>query len=455
MPVPTPFPTSNPASTKSFIHSGSGAPRALVVGGGIAGLAAAWHLRRAGVAVTLLEGAAALGGRAATRDVQGFSFNVGPHALYRRGELRALLETAGVSYEAGAPPNERAFGLYAGEVVPMPASLLAIAGSRFLGWRDKAQLLKFFARLRGVAPESLAGSSLAQFLDDAVSTPKSRAFAEAFFRVATYANAPRQLDAVAAVRQAQRALAGVFYVAGGWQSLIGGLVGVLLRQGVDILKGAKVAQVLAENGAARGVVLPDGRTLAADLVVLAVPPQVAVRLLPEAAATRLAQGLEGGIAARAACLDLAIENLPRPERLFALGFDQPIYYSVHSAATRLAPAGKVLLHVARYLEPEETSRRADVEAGLEAQLDLLQPGWRELELHRQLLPQMVVQESLPQVGHERPGVDAAALPGLRLAGDWVSSPALLADAAAESAARAAEQLLAEAGLGQDAGRRTA
>lgn len=247
----------------------------------------------------------------------------------------------------------------------------------------------------------------------------------------------------------------MFYVAGGWQSLVSGLEGALTRQGVVMTRSAKVAQVLAENGAARGVVLADGSTFAADLVVLAVPPQVATRLLPEAAAARLEQGLEGSIAARAACLDLALENLPRPDRLFALGFDQPIYFSVHSAATRLAPAGKVLLHIARYLEPEEAGRRADAPAGLEAQLDLLQPGWRKHELHRQLLPQMVVQESLPQVGRERPGVDAAALPGLRLAGDWVGSPALLADAAAESAARAAEQLLAEAGLGQDAGRRTA
>ena len=440
----------------SSSFSRSAAPRAIVVGGGIAGLAAAWELARGGVAVTLLEGAQELGGRAATREEEGFSFNLGPHALYRKGHFKALLDAAGVSYHGGVAPTRGASGIYGGALVGMPSSPLAIVTSRFFGLRDKAQLLRFFARLRQFDLSALAGQSLAELLEREVASPKARAFAEGFFRVSTYANAPARLCAAAAVRQARLGLGGgVLYVAGGWGRLVQGLETALQRAGVHFEKGAKVAEVLTRDGAASGVALADGRSFAAELVVLAVRAQTACRLLPGEAGARLEQALQPAIPAAAACLDLALEKLPRPELLFALGFDQPTYFSVHSAATRVAPPGRVLLHAARYLAPGEERKRAEAQADLEAMLDLLQPGWGQYELHRQLLPRMVVQDSLPLAGVKRPGVDFAALPGLRLAGDWVDSEALLADAAAETGARAAAGLLAEAGFGQDARRRTA
>ncbi len=437
----------------------SGAPRAVVVGGGVAGLTAAFHLERGGARVTLLEGSSGLGGRGATREEGGFSFNLGPHALYKQGEWKALLDSAGVAYAAGSPPVGGSLGIYGGELVPMPSTPFGIAASRFFTWRDKAQVLRFFARLPGLDPEKHAGRTLASLLDATISSPRPRAFAEGFFRVSSYANAPARIDAAAALRQAKRGLGGVLYVAGGWSTLVEGLAEVLRRSGVTIETGAKAARVLTAGasgeGGVRGIALADGREVAAELVVLALRPQVAARLLPEGAAGELRRAIAAMVPSAAACLDLALERLPEPERLFALGFDQGTYFSVHSAATRLAPAGKVLLHAARYLAPGEELRRAEAEADLEAMMDLLQPGWRAEELHRQLLPQMVVQDSLPLAGVGRPGIGMAGIAGLRLAGDWVDSPAFLADAAAETAGRAARELLAEAGLGEDRRRRTA
>ena len=58
----------------------------IVVGGGLAGLVAATLLARRGMSVRLFEGAESLGGRAQTEQQDGFSFNLGPHALYVKGE---------------------------------------------------------------------------------------------------------------------------------------------------------------------------------------------------------------------------------------------------------------------------------------------------------------------------------------------------------------------------------
>ena len=70
-----------------------------VVGGGIAGLAAAIYLARGGRTVTVFEKNRHLGGRAVTHLRHGFRFNLGPHAVYRFGPgSRVLreLETAGL-----------------------------------------------------------------------------------------------------------------------------------------------------------------------------------------------------------------------------------------------------------------------------------------------------------------------------------------------------------------------
>src|SRR5439155_9221482 len=103
----------------------------------------------------------------------------------------------------------------------------------------------------------------------------------------------------------------------------------------------------------------------------------------------------------ATCLDVALSKLPNPHRLFALGIDRPLYYSVNSAYAQLTPSGGALIHVAKYggdpaAEPE-----------LERLLDDMQPGWRDVVVHRRFLPAMVVSNAIA----EPPREGAARQPG--------------------------------------------
>lgn len=54
----------------------------IVVGAGIAGLTAAWHLRRAGWEVTVIEAADQPGGRVGAREMRGIRYNTGARLLY-------------------------------------------------------------------------------------------------------------------------------------------------------------------------------------------------------------------------------------------------------------------------------------------------------------------------------------------------------------------------------------
>ena len=72
--------------------------RVVIVGGGIAGLAAAFFLRGRGAAVTVLEGSPRLGGKLATSEVAGIAVDEGAEALLtRRAEGVDLIAAVGLA----------------------------------------------------------------------------------------------------------------------------------------------------------------------------------------------------------------------------------------------------------------------------------------------------------------------------------------------------------------------
>jgi phytoene dehydrogenase-like protein len=218
---------------------------------------------------------------------------------------------------------------------------------------------------------------------------------------------------------------------------------VTVAHGGEVRTGAKVEAVRPTEGGVE-VRLTGDTIVRARCAVLAVAPAAACELLDLPSNAPLARWAAGSVPVKAACLDVALDRLPRPERRFALGLDRPLYYSVHSAAARLAADGIAVIHIMKYLGRDHDP--ADAEPELEGFLDQLQPGWRDHVVARRLLPGMTVAHGLPRAdqGGEagRPDVVAAERPAVFLAGDWVGPEGLLADASAASARAAAQHALA-------------
>ncbi len=99
--------------------------RLLVIGGGLAGLSAAWEAKRAGATVRLLEIAPQIGGVIQSRRENGYLTEAGPNTLLvNDANLISLLHELGLENEIveAAPAARERFVVREGKLVPVPMS---------------------------------------------------------------------------------------------------------------------------------------------------------------------------------------------------------------------------------------------------------------------------------------------------------------------------------------------
>lgn len=415
-----------------------------VVGGGLAGLTGATFLARSGRSVVLCEKGADIGGRARTQTEKGFCFNLGPHALFVKGAGVQVLKELGVRFSGQVVTLADSLAFYRGAIHKLPTGPPSLFTTSLFGPVAKMEAGRIFGSLPGTETDCLQGTTVRAWLERAARRPEVRELLAAMIRLATYANDPERQSAGAALAQLQLATAGsVYYLDGGWQTLVDGLRNLATEAGAQIFCKAKVAAV-ETGGAARSLRLENGTALQTGAVLLATGLMEAAALVQGGPGAVMAQWAASAIPVRASCLDVALRRLPQPRARFALGIDRPLYLSVHSTFAKLAPENGAIIHVAKYLESSPPSDPGSVERELEDLLEQTQPGWRQEVTARRFLPNMVVSNALVTAAEGgTTGRPAPPVPGVRnlyVAGDWVGPEGMLADAALASARRAAELL---------------
>lgn len=443
----------------------------IVVGGGLAGLAASLYLARAGHSVTIFEKRRALGGRAITHLRHGFRFNLGPHAIGRTGLTTEIFRELGVPLRGGRL-RAKARALAGGGSHSLPWNVGALLTTGALSPKAKLEAARLAWRLWRLDPSQQRDVTARAWLDANVENNDLRRVVEALMRYATYSDHAEQQSAAVALTQLKQVLRGSIYIDEGWQRLVDALHSHAISVGVHFITSSRIVGLDHRDGAVAGVelggldvedrndtqsvALPDasiageqGTRLKADTVVLAVDPATARELAGGVIPIPAMQPVT------ATCLDVALRSLPSPSTKLAIGLDRPHLLAVHSAFAQLTPRGGALVHVVKYrkqraainddeLESDEPRRGGEVAADeqeLEAVLDQWQPGWRDVLVHRRFLPSMTVAHSLVTPGMQRPAV-VTSVRGLYLAGDWVGDDGILADASLASARTAARAIIA-------------
>ena len=403
----------------------------VVVGAGLAGLAAA-SIAAPGRRVALVDAHQA-GGRAVTTERDGFRLNEGPHALYLGGPAVATLHELGIR-PTGHPPSRHYFARVGDRVHVLPFSATGMARTRMLGVRGKARLTSFLQKLSSLRAGNYANQSAAEWSRSLELPADAEALLMAMVRVSTYTHAPEELSADAAISQIQRVAAnGVIYLDGGWQRLVDALGSVATERGVEVQTGRDCIAVRGEWDD-HEIVLPDTTLRARSVIVAVGGPAAAERLLGVDVGWRN----QLGPPARAACLDLGLTAPPRRPVLF--GIDRPLYLSMHAPPGDLAPAGRTLVSVAKYVPVDDDAAPAEDRHLLEQHAAIAGIQRRDVVMQR-FLRHMTVITAIPTYRAGglpgRPHVAVAHRPGAFVAGDWVGPVGMLADATLASAAAAA------------------
>ncbi len=405
-----------------------------VLGGGLAGLAAAATAAREGRSVIVLDARSELGGRARSEIHDGFTFNQGAHALYIAGAGRSVLTSLGVSAHGSMPRTRGSRLARDGRTSPLVSARSVPLGA----WPSIARFLMGPGAMQGAE-----GLSAAEWID---SCPKSsaREGLAAAVHVSTYMADLEHADASATLAQLRRAARGVLYLDGGWQQLVDGLERVATDAGVQIVRGAKVTNVEASSAPVE-VAYDGGNVVAGTIVIATGGPAHAALLLGDASPT-VQRWADRARPVVATALDVALRRLPSKRRGVVLGLDQPTYLNLHTPAARLAPEGSgELMCLLRYSSDAEPD--GDHRATLEALADATYPGWRDEVVHVRYGRHLVVAHDRPQPGvdpADRPAVAIPELPNVFVAGDWITTDGLLADASLSSAATAGRLAAARA-----------
>lgn len=440
--------------------------RVLVLGGGLAGLGAAWRLARAGLAVELLEREVAPGGRAAPAVLAGVEIDPAAHRVSTADRaLRRLLSELGRERELVAQSGEECLQLQRGRLVATPpadpfhvARLPGVRPLQALRLVRLARLLRQHAsRLDPSAPEKGVR------LDDRSVGDFTRLYfgpsvLEGWIAPALAADAlaaPEETSRLLfLLRHAARAEASPARLAGG--------PGALVRALAERLPLRLCAEALALESAGAGRLRVRLRgavdALEADAVVLALPARAAARLAApllgaaereffagarDAAAVTVAALLEGPRLPRSRhvvvspgeglpLLSLAIETgapggrLPEGHGLAVL-LAGDAFARAHAGAPDEAVTKELLAALAR-LQPDAVSGATRV-FRWEAALPRFDVGrYRALERFQR------VQRDRRAAGRR-----------LYFAGDWLVDPSL--EGALVAGERAAAAVLEDLGFG--------
>ncbi|MES2423694.1 MAG: phytoene desaturase [Pseudomonadota bacterium] len=267
----------------------------MVIGSGFGGLAAAVRLGARGYRVTVLEKLDAPGGRAYVYRQDGFTFDAGPTVITAPFLLEELWEMCGrkLSDDIDLRPVAPFYRIrfddgtsfdYSGDAQAMRAEVARLAPGdvagyeRFLqaseaifkvgfeqlghvafdSWTDMAKVVPDLLKLEGYRT---VYSLACKYVED----PRLRVVLT--FQSLLVGGNPFSTTSVYCLIAFLERRWGVHFAMGGTGSLVIGLVGLIEGQGNRVLCNQGVAEILVRDGAACGVRLESGDTLAADIVV--------------------------------------------------------------------------------------------------------------------------------------------------------------------------------------------
>lgn len=269
--------------------------KAIVIGAGFGGLAAAARLRAMGHDVTVLEAGDQPGGRARAFESNGFHFDAGPTVITAPHLFDELFELFGKDrrdYFDLAPvdpfyrvvfPDGREFN-YVGDDERLLEQIAQFNPADVVGYK---RLVEHSRRIFDVGYTELVDADFSKFGDMMRIVPdlvRLRAYKSLYGLVAHYikddalrqvftfqplliGGNPFRAPAIYLLIHWLERKWGIHFAMGGTAAIVNGLTRLLGEVGVDLRLNAAVERIEVQNGRAKGVLLEDGTFIESNIVV--------------------------------------------------------------------------------------------------------------------------------------------------------------------------------------------
>ncbi|NDI34913.1 phytoene desaturase family protein [Chengkuizengella sediminis] len=416
----------------------------IIIGGGIAGLTASVILAKENKKVLILEKAKQIGGRAATIEKAGGLLNLGPHAIYPNGPGVKILEELNITLNGGSPASKGTL-LYENKTYPLTLSPVALLTSKLLKWKEKREFIKLVSGLNKINTQFIQNISLYDWVEAHLKEEKVKKLFYMLCRLSSYCNDPKRSSAGIIIEQVKLGLTGVRYLDGGWQTLVDQLKQQALSYGVTIKENHHITELL---GASPDITLIDSldETFTTKHVISTSTPANTLSMVKsEKLSSTLKLYRDLCIPVKGSFWDIVLKKTTNLNVKFALGLDEPLYYSNQSAVANLATEPNLhVIHLGKYLPTDEKLDPKKNHNQLKKFLDKIEPDWEEEVVFQRYLPSLTVYNALPSTNMPSINSEIPEIPGLYVAGDWVTTKGLLVDASITSAKSAADAIIEQA-----------
>ena len=283
------------ATTTPLANAHRHRPHAVVIGSGFGGLAAAIRLGAKGYRVSVFEKLDAPGGRAYVYRQDGFTFDAGPTIVTAPFLFEELWKLCGrkMSDDVTLQPVSPFYRIrfhdgtsfdYTGDPVAMRAEIARFSPADADGYdrymKASEEIFKVgfeqlgdvpfskWTDMARIAPEMIRLSSyrsVYSFVSKFIRDPKLRVVFS--FHPLLIGGNPFTASSIYCLIAFLEKRWGVHFAMGGTGRLVQGLVKLIEEQGSAVHCGQEVSEILVTEGAAAGVRLASGETIAADVVV--------------------------------------------------------------------------------------------------------------------------------------------------------------------------------------------
>jgi 15-cis-phytoene desaturase len=420
----------------------------VIVGGGLAGLSAGANLAKNGKKVAILE-RGALGGRAVTLNIKGFSFNFGAHAIYGRDTsvLKTLEKELGIHIDwRDFNPNKAKYDL-GEELTDVPANIQGLFRTKILKGLDKImftfEIFKTLIRLEKGHPHLSIGKwmQLKHINHDVQEMMLTLASSNFFTRK------PEEIPSSIFFEYYQRLFTTskpVAYIGGGWQALIDEFVRVIKDNNGEIFTKTKVESVSSEGNHITSVQAGE-QTFAASEFIFCIPPKELVKILENTK------------------LEYSIKHYAHYDPSYVLVYDIGLkeridvpYTYIYDKQNKIfitdisfydeecVPKGGQLLQATAYLNKEDLANKDVVESYKKKIEDLYDKhfsGWRDQLVVPRISQRAVVQEIKWKMDQMPMPICFPDYRNVTFAGDWCEGQGQLSELSFSSAYTASKLIL--------------